>query len=37
MVEDSALKSLMAFMIKQEENHKRLLEDEYEKMFMPED
>lgn len=33
MVEDSALKSLFAHLIEQEENHKRLLEKEYEKMF----
>ena len=37
MVEDSALKNLLAFLIKQEENHKRLLEDEYEKMFAADD
>ena len=36
MVDDSAIKSLMAFLIKQEENHKRLLENEYEKIFMAE-
>jgi rubrerythrin len=37
MVEDSALKKLMAFLIAQEENHKRLLEDEYEKLFVADD
>jgi rubrerythrin len=37
MVEDSALKNLMAFLIAQEENHKRLLEDEYEKLFTADD
>lgn len=37
MVEDSALKNLVAFLIAQEENHKRLLEDEYEKMFAADD
>lgn len=37
MVEDSALKNLMAFLIAQEENHKRLLEDEYEKLFVADD
>ncbi len=37
MVEDSALKNLMAFLIEQEENHKRRLEDEYEKLFVADD
>jgi rubrerythrin len=36
MVEDSALKNLFAHLIEQEENHKQLLEEEYEKMFTPE-
>lgn len=36
MVEDSALKNLFAHLIEQEENHKRLLEEEYDKMFLTE-
>jgi rubrerythrin len=34
MVEDSALKNLFAHLIEQEENHKRLLQEEYDKMFL---
>ena len=37
MVEDSALKNLFAHLIEQEENHKQLLEDEYDKMFAADD
>ena len=37
MVEDSALKNLLAFLIEQEEHHRRLLEEEYEKLFMADD
>jgi len=37
MVEDSALKNLFAFLIEQEENHRRLLEEEYEKLFRYDD
>jgi rubrerythrin len=37
MIEDSALKNLFAFLIKQEENHKQLLEEEYEKLFAADD
>lgn len=37
MVEDSALKNLFAHLIEQEANHKRLLEDEYDKMFAADD
>ena len=37
MIEDSALKNLFAFLIKQEENHKQLLEEEYEKLFIADD
>ena len=37
MIEDSALKNLFAFLIKQEENHKQLLEEEYEKLFVADD
>jgi rubrerythrin len=36
MVEDPALKSLFAHLIEQEKRHKQLLEEEYEKMFTPE-
>ena len=34
MVEDSALKSLFAHLIEQEERHKQILEDEYAKVFL---
>ena len=34
MVEDSALKNLFAHLTEQEENHKRILEEEYDKMFL---
>jgi len=37
MVEDSALKNLFAFLVEQEANHKRLLEEEYEKLFATDD
>lgn len=37
MVEDSALKNLFAFLGEQEANHKRLLEEEYEKLFAADD
>ena len=37
MVEDSALKNLFAHLTEQEENHKQLLEDEYDKMFAADD
>ena len=37
MVEDSALKNLFAFLIEQEENHKRMLQEEYEKLFVVDD
>lgn len=33
MVEDTALKNLFAFLVEQEEHHRRLLEDEFDKMF----
>jgi rubrerythrin len=36
MVEDSALKNLFVHLIEQEKKHKQLLEEEYEKMFTPE-
>jgi rubrerythrin len=34
MVDDVALKNLFAHLIEQEERHKRLLEEEYDKMFL---
>jgi len=37
MVEDSALKNLFAFLVEQEANHKRLLAEEYEKLFAADD
>lgn len=37
MIEDSALKNLFAFLIQQEEHHKRLLEAEYGKLFEADD
>jgi rubrerythrin len=36
MVEDSALKNLFGFLVEQEKKHKQLLEEEYEKYFLPE-
>lgn len=36
MVEHSALKNLFTFLIEQEEKHKELLEQEFDKYFMPE-
>ncbi len=36
LVEDSSLKRLFRFLVEQEENHKRLLEEEFEKYFTPE-
>lgn len=36
LVEDSALKSLFAFLVEQEEKHKQLLEDEFDRYFTPE-
>jgi rubrerythrin len=36
MVESSALKNLFRFLIEQEKNHQRLLQEEFEKYFMPE-
>jgi rubrerythrin len=36
MVDDSALKSLFAFLVEQEKKHEQLLEEEFEKYFMPE-
>jgi rubrerythrin len=36
MVEDSALRNLFRFLVEQEKKHKQLLEEEYEKYFLPE-
>lgn len=36
MVEDSSLKRFFSFLVEQEKNHKRLLEEEFEKYFTPE-
>jgi rubrerythrin len=36
MVDSSALKNLFTFLIEQEKNHKRLLQEEYERYFTPE-
>ena len=36
MVEDSSLKRFVSFLVEQEKNHKRLLEEEFEKYFTPE-
>jgi rubrerythrin len=36
MVEDSALKNLFTFLIDQEKQHRRLLQEEFEKYFTPE-
>ncbi len=36
MVDDASVKSLFKFLAQQEEEHKRRLEEEYDKMFMSE-
>jgi rubrerythrin len=36
MVDSSALKNLFQFLIEQEKEHKRRLQDEYNRYFMPE-
>jgi rubrerythrin len=36
MVEDSALKNLFTFLVEQEKKHKQLLQEEFEKYFLPE-
>ena len=36
LVEDSALKKLFTFLVEQEENHRQLLEEEFERYFTPE-
>jgi rubrerythrin len=36
MVDSSALKNLFHFLVEQEKEHKRRLEEEFERYFMPE-
>jgi rubrerythrin len=36
MTDDAALQSLLRFLADQEVSHERLLQDEYDRMFMPE-
>jgi rubrerythrin len=36
MTDDTALQSLLSFLIDQEISHERLLQGEYDRMFMPE-
>ena len=36
MTEDAALQSLFRFLADQEVSHEQLLQDEYDRMFMPE-
>jgi rubrerythrin len=36
MVEDTALKNLFMFLVEQEKRHKQLLEEEFDKYFLPE-
>lgn len=36
MTDDAALQSLLRFLIDQELSHERLLQDEYDRMFVPE-
>jgi len=36
LVDDASLKSLFSFLVEQEEDHKRRLEQEYDKMFLSE-
>jgi rubrerythrin len=36
MVEDSALKSLFEFLVEQEKEHKRRLQEEFDRYFTPE-
>ena len=36
MTDDMALQSLLSFLVDQEISHERLLQDEYDRMFMPE-
>lgn len=36
MTDDAALQSLLRFLVDQEVRHEQLLQDEYDRMFMPE-
>jgi rubrerythrin len=36
MTDDAALQSLLRFLVDQEVSHEQLLQDEYDRMFMPE-
>jgi rubrerythrin len=36
MTDDTALQNLLSFLVDQEISHERLLQDEYDRMFMPE-
>jgi rubrerythrin len=36
MTDDAALQSLLHFLVDQEVSHEQLLQDEYDRMFMPE-
>jgi rubrerythrin len=36
MTDDAALQSLLSFLVDQEVSHEQLLQDEYDRMFMPE-
>lgn len=36
MTDDAALQSLLRFLVGQEVSHEQLLQDEYDRMFMPE-
>lgn len=36
MVDDTALKNLFTFLVEQENKHKQLLEEEFDKYFRPE-
>ena len=36
MTDDAALQSLLSFLADQEVSHEQLLQDEYDRMFMPE-
>jgi rubrerythrin len=36
MTDDAALQSLLSFLADQEVSHERLLQDEYDRMFIPE-
>jgi rubrerythrin len=36
MTDDAALQSLLSFLVDQEVSHEQLLQEEYDRMFMPE-